>query len=129
MHYGTRALELLCNYYQGEITNLDEVHEMSQDATKQQPENGGALLTEELKPRSNLPPLLTNVAERKCERLHYIGVSFGITGQLFGFWRKTNFVPVYLRQTQVILCALFTYLFAERIDWGTYLHYAESFKK
>lgn len=40
---------------------------------------GGGLLTEELKPRAGLPPLLVNLAERPAERLHYLGVSFGLT--------------------------------------------------
>lgn len=99
MHYGSRALELLCSYYQGQITNLDETNDMLEGGTKEA-EPQGSLLTEDVKPRSNLPPLLTNIAERKCERLHYLGVSYGITAQLFGFWRRSNFIPVYLRQTQ-----------------------------
>ena len=40
---------------------------------------GGGLLSEELKPRAGLPPLLVNLAERPAERLHYLGVSFGLT--------------------------------------------------
>lgn len=31
------------------------------------------LLTETLKPRSGLPPLLVNLSERKPEQLHYLG--------------------------------------------------------
>ena len=60
---------------------------------------GGGLLTEELKPRAGLPPLLVNLADRPAERLQYLGVSFGLTQQLYSFWRRSAFRPVYLRQT------------------------------
>ena len=36
-----------------------------------------------LKPRKNLPPLLTELADRPAERLDYLGVSYGLTAQLF----------------------------------------------
>jgi len=35
------------------------------------------LLTETVKPRTGMPPLLVNLAERKPERLHYLGVCGG----------------------------------------------------
>jgi N-acetyltransferase 10 len=50
-------------------------------------------------PRNNLPPLLLKLTERQAERLDYLGVSFGATEQLVKFWRKSGYVPVYLRQT------------------------------
>lgn len=31
--------------------------------------------------------------------IHYIGTSFGLTKELFNFWRKNKYVPLYLRQT------------------------------
>lgn len=39
------------------------------------------LLTETVKPRdlSQLPPLFTRLEERRAERLHYLGVSYGLT--------------------------------------------------
>lgn len=55
----------------------------------------------ELSPRKALPPLLLKLNEVKPERLDYVGVSFGATSPLFKFWKKCDFVPVYMRQTQV----------------------------
>ena len=55
----------------------------------------------ELAPRQNLPPLLSKLSERKPEALDYLGVSYGVTGQLFKFWKKSGFTPVYMRQTAV----------------------------
>jgi hypothetical protein len=57
------------------------------------------LLSEELRPRAGLPPLLVNLADRPAERLHYLGTSFGLTQPLLAFWRKSAFRPVYIRQT------------------------------
>ena len=50
-------------------------------------------------PRKNLPPMLLKLSERRPERLHYLGVSFGITEPLFKFWKRSGYTPVYLRQT------------------------------
>lgn len=57
------------------------------------------LLEETIVPRKSLPPLLLKLSERPPERLDYLGVSFGLTEQLFKFWKRSDFVPVYLRQT------------------------------
>ncbi len=32
--------------------------------------------------------------------MDYIGVAFGLTLQLYNFWKKSGFEPVYLRQTR-----------------------------
>lgn len=39
------------------------------------------------------------MSERPAERLDYVGVSFGLTPELFKFWKKNGFTPVYIRQT------------------------------
>merc|ERR1711871_353741 len=57
------------------------------------------LLTEELAPRE-APPLLEAVAEAPPPyTLDYIGTSFGLTLELFDFWHKAGFRPVYMRQS------------------------------
>jgi tRNA(Met) C34 N-acetyltransferase TmcA len=32
-------------------------------------------------------------------RLHYLGVSFGLTQQLFNFWQRAGYEPLYVRQS------------------------------
>jgi N-acetyltransferase 10 len=60
----------------------------------------GGLASERVKPRKELPPLLVNVGDiRRPARLHWLGVSYGLTLQLFNFWRRGGYAPVYLRQT------------------------------
>lgn len=60
-----------------------------------------SLLEENIKPRRDLPPLLVHLRERRPERLHYLGVSFGLTMDLFRFWRKHKFAPFYICQIPV----------------------------
>ena len=66
---------------------------------------------------TEMPPLLGRLTERKPETLDYLGVSYGLTSQLLrfvqriacshvhrlirfpSFWRRSGFVPLYVRQT------------------------------
>ncbi|EZA60853.1 N-acetyltransferase [Ooceraea biroi] len=100
MGYGSRALQLLKQYYKMKIPNINEV--VAQEPVteiKNVSAEAVDLLQETIEPRSSLPPLLLKLSERQPEHLDYIGVSFGVTEQLLKFWKRANFVPVYLRQT------------------------------
>ena len=96
MGYGRRALTLLKMYYEGQITSLDECPKIEENITPVDDSDLG-LLEERIEPRKNLPPLLLKLSERPPECLDYIGVSYGVTKQVFKFWKKAGFVPVYLR--------------------------------
>ncbi|KAL1506351.1 hypothetical protein ABEB36_005734 [Hypothenemus hampei] len=98
MGYGSKALQLLKQYYEVKIPCLEEpilipkeVETINQDTV--------GLLKETIEPKKSLPPLLLKLSERPPERLDYIGVSFGLTEQLLKFWKRADFVPVYIRQT------------------------------
>ena len=107
--YGSRAVEALRRYYEGDVADLVGEAEEAGAAQRRAPPapaaaaavagGGGGLLGEQLRPRAGLPPLLVNLAERPAERLHYLGTSFGLTQPLYSFWRKNRFLPLYLRQT------------------------------
>ncbi|EGI63113.1 N-acetyltransferase 10 [Acromyrmex echinatior] len=100
MGYGNRALQLLKQYYEMKMPNINEsVIEESMTEIKNVPDEAVDLLQETIEPRSSLPPLLLKLSERHPEHLDYIGVSFGITEHLLKFWKRSNFIPVYLRQT------------------------------
>ena len=60
-----------------------------------------SLLEETIEPRKNLPYLLVHLRERRPEKLHYIGVSFGLTLELLRFWKKHNFFPFFIGHTPV----------------------------
>lgn len=123
MGYGSRALQLIYDYYCGrfninlseETTECDPEHEeltmqkkskkkkskkSNRDSQAEMPdENGAEEKVEEIKPRINLPPLLMSLEERVAEKLDYMGVSFGLTTELLKFWKRNNYLPVYIRQT------------------------------
>lgn len=86
MGYGSRALNLLSDYYQDKLTSLGESKAATVDpvvaiTTDDSEERG--LLKETICPRSSLPPLLTKLSDRPPEMLDYIGVSYGLTPNLY----------------------------------------------
>ncbi|KAI9996407.1 hypothetical protein PInf_014094 [Phytophthora infestans] len=107
MGYGSRAIELLTKYYQGEITSdvadgesdEKENEDKLDDEDEGEDEQKSKLRKEKIKPRKTLPPLLLPLDERPCERLHWFGTSFGLTLPLHSFWSRAKFRSVYIRQT------------------------------
>ena len=112
MGYGTRALELLRQFYEGKatvfaededddgegVTDVDQGLHRSSSSSSSKDEGG--LTGEKVNPRKQLPPLLVPIADiRRPPRLHWLGTSFGLTLNLFNFWRRSGYSPVYLRQT------------------------------
>ena len=105
MGYGSKALELLVDYYEGKFANLSE------DGALVQPKRSIPRVTDEelakgslfddikVRDMNELPPLFAKLSERNAERLEYVGVSYGLTQPLHKFWKRASFAPVYLRQT------------------------------
>ncbi|KAF5960345.1 hypothetical protein HYC85_001554 [Camellia sinensis] len=100
--YGSTAVELLTRYFEGQLTPISEVDvenaSESPNVRVTEAAEKVSLLEENIKPRTDLPPLLVHLHERQSEKLHYIGVSFGLTQDLFRFWRKLKFAPFYISQ-------------------------------
>ena len=46
-----------------------------------------------------MKPILQKLSERRPVPVHYVGTSFGVTKELFTFWKKNKLEPVYVRQT------------------------------
>ncbi len=115
MGYGSRAVELLYRYYNGEMVNLhqeqggvsdnDSGKETDESDHEENSFKGNGIRIEKLKPRKKLPPLLLPLTEVKAPRLDWIGTSFGLTGDLFRFWKKAGMSLLYLRQTKNELTA------------------------
>ncbi|RCK62801.1 RNA cytidine acetyltransferase [Candida viswanathii] len=103
MGYGSRAMELLQDYYLGKFTDISESTELNDHTITRvsDKELANASLKDEIKLRDvkTLPPLLLKLSEKAPYYLHYLGVSYGFTSQLHKFWKKAGFTPVYLRQT------------------------------
>lgn len=103
MGYGSRALELLQDYYQGKFTDISESNSINDTTisriTEEELQNSSLKDEIKLRDAKSLPPLLLKLSEKPPYFLHYLGVSYGLTPQLHKFWKKAGFVPVYLRQT------------------------------
>ena len=104
MGYGSRALQLLTDFYENKFVNLSEGEATEAEAmprvTDTELENT-SLLADNVKVRdiNAMPPLFSKLSERRPISLDYIGVSYGLTQQLHKFWKRASFSPVYLRQT------------------------------
>ncbi|TPX09319.1 uncharacterized protein E0L32_009511 [Thyridium curvatum] len=105
MGYGSKALQLLVDYYEGKFTNLSEngaaaANEKMTRVTDAELANA-SLLVDDVKVRdlNKMPPLFSRLSERKPVGLDYVGVSYGLTQPLHKFWKRASFAPVYLRQT------------------------------
>lgn len=104
MGYGSRALELLEQYFEGDFTDISErgePKEMAVTRVSDKELQKADLRTDVIKTRDpkSMPPLLLKLSERPPEFLDYLGVSYGLTAQLNKFWKRAGFAPVYLRQT------------------------------
>lgn len=86
MGYGTRALNLLRQYYEFKFPSVDENVDEVIDEIDNVAEEEVGLLEEHIEPKKKLPPLLLKLSERIPEKLDYVGVSFGVTEQLLKFW-------------------------------------------
>ena len=74
MGYGSRALSLLKQYYSGLIPCSEGGAEGGiQPVGEIDPDEKDTLISEQIKPRQNLPPLLLQLAERRAEKLDYLG--------------------------------------------------------
>ncbi|KAL9599665.1 MAG: hypothetical protein Q9219_003653 [cf. Caloplaca sp. 3 TL-2023] len=104
MGYGSQALRLLIDFYEGKVANMSESDPVEDEemvrVTDAELENSN-LLSDNVKVRDihSMPPLFSKLSERKPQGLEYLGVSFGLTGPLHKFWKRASFAPVYLRQT------------------------------
>jgi N-acetyltransferase 10 len=105
MGYGSRALELLNDFYEGKFASLSEDINGSTDhamtrITDEELANA-SLLDDDIKVQDirKMPPLFSKLSECRPDILDYVGVSYGLTQPLHKFWKRASFVPVYLRQT------------------------------
>ncbi|CAE6447167.1 unnamed protein product [Rhizoctonia solani] len=102
MGYGSRALKALESFYNGELFNLDETPEETQEEDYRPTIDPNATLLSDkiaVRPATQMPPLLQRLSQRKPEMLDYVGVSYGLSPQLLRFWKRAGYCPLYLRQT------------------------------
>ncbi|VDO68319.1 unnamed protein product [Schistosoma mattheei] len=104
------TLSFNCDLDEENYDNQDDSDASLESNNTRLSENNSNLLTEIIKRRepTSLPPLLSRLIERPSEKLDYIGVSFGATPSLLRFWKRSGYIPVYLRQNMNELTGEFT---------------------
>jgi N-acetyltransferase 10 len=124
MGYGSKALELLTDFYDGKFASLSEDADMTTEdsmvrVTDAELDNAN-LLEDNIKVRdiSKMPPLFAKLSEKKPAALDYVGVSYGLTKDLLKFWKRAQFAPVYLRQTANDLTGEHTCVMLRPLDTG-----------
>lgn len=65
-----------------------------------------------------MPPLLQRLSEVQPPSLDYLGVSYGLTASLLKFWKKSGYVPLYVRQTPNDLTGEFTTVMIRGVGLG-----------
>ncbi|KAI9320989.1 GNAT acetyltransferase 2-domain-containing protein [Dichotomocladium elegans] len=123
MGYGSRALDLLKSFYQGEMSDLSEAG-VDDDETIARVDDdeleNADLKTDQVKIRDprKMPPLLSKLSDKRAPRLDYLGVSYGLTPALHKFWKRAGFVPLYIRQTPNDLTGEHTCVMLNTLDNG-----------
>lgn len=100
MGYGSKALQLLRDYFEKKFTSGISLQKESTliNMFKETEENESDGNDEnDVRPAKGLPPLLCRLNERKPESLDYLGVSYGLNVNLLKFWKKNGFIACYLR--------------------------------
>lgn len=92
--YGSRALDLLSRFFKGELVDLSENAPNLSSILLPKPEPSNS------NEKPKLMPILKKLTEVRSPVLDYLGVSFGLTGELFRFWAKNGFECLYIRQTR-----------------------------
>ena len=104
MGYGSKALQLLTEFYEGKVASLSEdapQEAASMPRVTDEELEATNLLADDVQVRKidAMPPLFQKLTELPPPLLDYVGVSFGLTSALHKFWKRATFAPVYLRQT------------------------------
>ena len=85
MGYGSKALQLLSQYYEGKFIKID-IDDNEENNSKSNEEEG----------KKKLKPLLSKLEDVKPPFIYYLGTSFGLTNNLYNFWNKNGYKPLYI---------------------------------
>ncbi|KAK8741134.1 hypothetical protein OTU49_002513 [Cherax quadricarinatus] len=92
MGYGSRAVNLLSDYYKGKHLPLDD--EQNSSLTVEKADSTENVIV----PRKRDEPLLSKLDERVPEHVDYLSVSYGVTRPLLKFWCRAGYLPLYVSQ-------------------------------
>eukprot|EP00792_Barthelona_sp_PAP020_P004976 TRINITY_DN2437_c0_g1_i1.p1 TRINITY_DN2437_c0_g1~~TRINITY_DN2437_c0_g1_i1.p1 ORF type:complete len:1010 (-),score=304.74 TRINITY_DN2437_c0_g1_i1:205-3210(-) len=95
MGYGKQALSCLQKYYNREYINPDLLKQY-EDHLSMKLDDSESLRIPKIK--GSLPPIFIPLSASNPPLLDWLGVSFGLTEQLYRFWFKSGYRTIYIRQ-------------------------------
>lgn len=102
--YGSHTLELLSSFFKEELLNPTEIKRLEakkkERIEKLAKQKGISINDAKQEIEALTPALLQNCGTVYPSDLTWLGVGFGITLDLLNFWRKNQYLPVYIRQTR-----------------------------
>lgn len=125
MGYGARALQALEAFYSGQLLDVDNVRDDLDDGEtfaavrdRKISKDANLLQGDEIRVRdaARMPALLQRLSERRPEQLDWLGVSYGLTPQLFKFWKKAGYTPLWVRQIANDLTGEYTTVQLKSLD-------------
>ncbi|SPO21662.1 related to KRE33 - essential protein, required for biogenesis of the small ribosomal subunit [Ustilago trichophora] len=128
MGYGARALQALEAFYSGQLLDVDNVRDDLDDGEtfaavrdRKISKDANLLQGDEIRVRdaARMPALLQRLSERRPEQLDWLGVSYGLTPQLFKFWKKSGYTPLWVRQIANDLTGEYTTVQLKAFDTST----------
>jgi N-acetyltransferase 10 len=119
MGYGSEAMKQIWTWIQS-INSNPHIPSVADDIVEAKKES--VALFSSLYEAESAQTLLSNCGSRQF--IDFLGTSFGLTLNLFNFWRKSGFIPLYLRQTQNDTTGEFTCMMLRASDqeWLTSLY-------
>lgn len=96
--YGTRALGLLEDFFRGKMNVEGSVPFL--EFLNFNSERAFEGIDSKVKPKKKLLPLLKKIEEIEPPKISYLSVAFGLSKNLFRYWKKNNFKTFYIRHVK-----------------------------
>jgi len=94
MGYGSEAISQFCDHLSGKLVDLEAV-----SADQDTPSSPVTPSSGHVKVVSYPDPLFEPMSDVLPPKVSYVSVSYGITTQLYKFWEKAGFLPLYVGQS------------------------------
>lgn len=126
MGYGGKALEELSKFFSNELFG-------GEDPEPKPPQMAEASIPEaqdeEIKPRSQVKPLLQKLSQTRPPFVEYLGVAYGLNPTLYQFWRKAGFQVVFIKQKSSDITGEYSTIMLKSISQVNFDGYFKDFRK
>lgn len=118
MGYGHKALEELQRFFGNELL-VEESKETALEVVED----------EEIKPKTNVKPLLQKLSAVKPPTVQYLGVAYGLSIELHNFWSKSGFELVFIKQKSSEITGEYSSIMLKSISEVNFSDFFADFRK